>query len=443
MEGLTMSLEIEQRILGTLILIGNDKELIVKQAFLELDDNYFRSMDCRELFLIILRQFTYEKLFDIETLSLIVPAPLTLFVYEVASKSWSSNSLLADIEFLKESDRRIKISYKLKKLVKDFKNELSPPHACDIAVNGCIEIGKLGVINEKDIFKADSNAEYYLNDKIAQTPTLTSGIKTLDILTNGGFKNKSLITIAGRSGMGKTGFGVHLAHHIASNHIHSDVLFYSLEMAASDIYEKQLSSIAGQQIANSSRDVQLNAVSSSLEVPFTIHSKPLASIDYIETSARLTHVKTPFSVIVVDYLGIVQNKSKFESHALKQADIALRLAALAIELDCIVIALTQVNRDYSSRSGVNRAPYTSDAADSSGSERSSSYWLGIYRPVVDDESSCENDFVVKCRKNRFGSTWTAYFAFNSGTFGEVPQHIYSARPFVAKNDVHDYLNKGK
>ena len=436
-----MSLEIEQRVLGTLILIGNNKHLISQQAILELNEDCFHNLDCRELFLIILKQFNGDRFFDLATLSSVVPVSLNLYVYEVSSKSWSTNLLLTDIEFLKESCRRREIGYGLTKLVTDFKTESSPNLACDIAVNGCIDIAKLGIVDDKHIFTAELNAFNYKGDTVIQTPTLTSGIKTLDTLTNGGFKNKSLITIAGRSGMGKTGFGVHLAHHIASNHLHSDVLFYSLEMAASDIYEKQLSSIAGQQIATAPRDLQLDAVSSSLRTPFTIHSKPLVSIDYIETSARLTHVKTPFSVIVVDYLGIVQNKSKFESHALKQADIALRLSALAIELDCIVIALTQVNRDYAGRP--DKIPQTSDAADSSGSERSSSYWLGVYRPFVDDDAACENDFVVKCRKNRFGPTWTAYFAFNEGTFGEVNQYIYTSRPMVTKRDIDTYLKKGK
>ena len=138
--------------------------------------------------------------------------------------------------------------------------------------------------------------------------------------------------------MGKTCFGVHLlpiASHppIPLRHV---LFFFSLEMSASDIYEKQLSSISGKQIAKESKENQFECrFPSSLKVPFTIHSKPLASIDYIEASSRLTHVKTPFSVIVVDYLGIVQNKSKFESHALKQADISLRLSALAMELTCI------------------------------------------------------------------------------------------------------------
>ena len=435
-----MALEIEHRVLGTLILIGSHKDMLVQEGMLQLESDYFKDFDCRELFLIIHKQFTDKKLFDLATLATLVPVNLSTFVYEVSSTSWSSNLLLEDIDFLEFTHRKYLVALRLQRLRKDFKNETSPHRACDIALDACLEIGKLGIIDDNHIFTADLNAEHYMNEDLQQTPILTSGIKTIDTLTNGGFKNKSLITIAGRSGMGKTGFGVHLAHHIAANHLIPHVLFYSLEMAASDIYEKQLSSIIGKQISTSDRESQLNAVSSSIKVPFTIHSKQLVSIDYIETSARLAHVKTPFSVIVVDYLGIVQNKSKFESHALKQADIALRLSALAIELDCIVIALTQVNRDYAGRQ--DKVPITSDAADSSGSERSSSYWLGIYRPFVDDETQCENDFVVKCRKNRFGNTWTAYFAFNEGTFGEVHQYIYTDRPMTAKRDIEQYLKKG-
>ena len=86
-------------------------------------------------------------------------------------------------------------------------------------------------------------------------------------------------------------------------------------------------------------------------------------------------------------------------------------------------------------------PITSDAADSSGSERSSSYWLGIYRPEVDDENDRKNDFVVKCRKNRFGKTWSATFAFNEATFGEVDQ-IRTYQPINPKKGMaHFNYNK--
>jgi replicative DNA helicase len=434
-----MSLEIEHRVLGTLMLMGDPNHLLAQEAIVDLEDSCFLNVDSQELYAIIFKQFYHKKLFDIETVSSLVSDELSMRVYEIAAKSWSTNLLLTDITFLKEKTRKRLIKSRLNHLLKDFNAEMMPDKACTLAVDGCIEISKLGLSDDHHIFTADLNSIHFLNKSIHQTPVLSSGIKTIDSLTNGGFKNKSLITIAGRSGMGKTGFGVHLAHHLAANSYLPHVLFYSLEMSASDIYEKQLSSICSQQISTTSEIDQENAVKTSLEVPFTIHSKPLISIDHIEASARITYLKSPFSVIVVDYLGIVQNKSKFESHALRQADIALRLSALAIELDCIVIALTQVNRDYATRN--DKVPITSDAADSSGSERSSSYWLGIYRPFVDDESECENDFVVKCRKSRFGNTWTAYFAFNNGTFGEVPQHIYNARPMSGKKDIDNYFKK--
>jgi replicative DNA helicase len=440
MGGLIMSLEIEHRVLGTLMMMDGYKDLIIQESLHELEPDFFNNNESRQLFNIIIRQFKESKSFDLETMALLVPYELTMLVYEACGKSWSTGLILNDVKFLKESYRRKLISARLSTLVKEFKNESIPDVACELAVNACTDIAKLGLVDERHVFTSDLNAENYLSAKGIQSPTLTSGIKTIDDLTGGGFKNRSLITIAGRSGMGKTSFGVYLAHNIAAKSKNPHVLFYSLEMAANDIYEKQLSCIAKQQIANAPRDKQLNAVSSSLEVPFTIHSKPLVSIDYIETSARLTHVKTPFSVIVVDYLGIVQNKAKLETHVLKQADIALRLSALACELNCIVIALTQVNRDYALRK--DKVPITADAADSSGSERSSSYWLGIYRPYIDDETACENDFVVKCRKSRFGNAWNAYFLFNQGTFGEVDQRLFTARAMSPKRDIDKYLNKG-
>jgi replicative DNA helicase len=434
-----MSIEIEIRVIASLIFIGNPDNNTAQESILNLDPMYFKDEEAKELFSIIYKQFYAKKPFDVDSLFSLIPSSLHMFLCDAAARSWSTNLLAADTRFLKESHNRSLINSRLIKLVNEFSAEKSPDLACDIALTGSIEISKLGIVNENHVFTAEMNTENFLSKTVEPTPTYASGIEIIDKLNGGGFKNKSLITIAGRSGMGKTCFGVHLAHYIAANNPIKHVLFYSAEMAASDIYEKQLSSILGKQIAEASEGEKLNAVSKSIEVPFTIHSRPLPPIDYIETSARITAVKTPFSVIVVDYIGIVQNKSNFESHALVQADIALRLAGLAIELNCIVIALTQVNRDHAKRE--DKCPVTTDAADSSGTERSSSYWFGIYRPVKDDETACENDVVIKCRKNRFGDTWKAYFAFNKGTFGEVDQYLYTAKPMSPQKGIHNYVGK--
>jgi len=432
-----MSFEIQSRVLSTIILLGEPSNILVQESMLKLSQNLFSDLDACELFTLIQNQYENRKLFDIPTLLDIAPVHIYKFIVSISDKAWSSNLLINDIDFLTSKYRHALISIELNKLIANFKSESLSDKACDIVANGCFQIAKLGMLEEIHTFTPEDNAECFLDHTNDLTPIIPSGIETIDKLNDGGFKNKSLITIAGRSGMGKTGFAVHLAHNIASNHEHKHVLFYSLEMTASDIYEKQLSTILKKQVSTATKQEQFNAVAKASETRFTIHTKPLASIDYIEASARITSVKTPLSVIVVDYLGIVQNKAKLECHALRQADIALRLSALAMELNCIVIALTQVNRDYATR-GKDKAPITSDAADSSGSERSSSYWLGIYRPNVDDDSEPENDFMIKCRKNRFGKIWTAYFSFSEGIFKEVNQYIYTARPMTSKKGIDNY-----
>lgn len=412
-----MSLEIQSRTLAALIMLGeNPNHIRLQEAMLGLNSDLFADPDARDLFCLIEGRFGAHQPCDLVRMMNCVPQSLFDFLMRTVETAWSINTLSSDIKYLTETNRLRIMKDKFNQVAREAKAESIPELACSILTDGCIEIGKLGALNENHVFTAEMNAAAWHADELGEDQITPSGIQTLDNLNGGGFKENCLITIAGRSGMGKTGFGVHLAHHLASNHRNKHVLFYSLEMSAADIYAKQLATILGEQPQYADCN---NAIKVSKEVPFTIITKPLASISYIETTSRIMAIKQPMSVIVVDYLGIVQNTSKLESHTLKQADIALRLSALAAELNCIVIALTQVNRDHAGR--VDKTPITADAADSSGSERSSTYWLGIYRPIVDDVFADPEDFIVKCRKNRFGPVWTALFAFNQATFAEMSQ----------------------
>jgi len=141
-------------------------------------------------------------------------------------------------------------------------------------------------------------------------------------------------------------------------------------------------------------------------------------------------MEKPISVIVVDYLGLVENHGVFERNDLRQADITSKLARLAIELDCVVIALSQINRGASSRASDDRCPYPHDAADSSGSHRSSTLWIGVDRPELYQSDPCyRNQFVVKCRKNRFGGIFEMVYAFNNGTFAQVHDGFFK-KPFA-------------
>jgi replicative DNA helicase len=150
----------------------------------------------------------------------------------------------------------------------------------------------------------------------------------------------------------------------------------------------------------------------------SIYENTLMTIDKIELICKVACQQKKIGVIVVDYLGLVQSHGKKE-HYLAQAEIAQRLAALAIELNLVIIALSQTNRDHKSRKPGDKCPYPTDAADSSGSERSSSLWFGIDRPEIDDDSiEFKNMFQLKCRKNRNGEIFEGEFDFNEGRFVE-------------------------
>jgi replicative DNA helicase len=145
---------------------------------------------------------------------------------------------------------------------------------------------------------------------------------------------------------------------------------------------------------------------------------------------------------VVDYLGLVESKQHYERNDLKQTDITSKLARLAIELNCTVIALSQINRGAANRSIDDRCPWPHDASDSSGGHKSASLWLGLDRPeLYQSDLSYRNQFVVKCRKNRFGPTFELLFAFNDGTFSEVNQGFFP-KPSIQVKDNDKALFSG-
>ena len=133
--------------------------------------------------------------------------------------------------------------------------------------------------------------------------------------------------------------------------------------------------------------------------------------------SRYENSKKPLALIVVDYIGLLELSDNQEQHYLRHVMINSRLAELAIELNCVVIATTQINRNASHRA--DKRPLISDGADSMGGQRSSSYWFGLYRPEVGDpDTSMKNIFNVRCLKNREGLLFDVNFLWNNSCITE-------------------------
>lgn len=425
------SLETEQEVLETLMHFANHKNVRVQKAMLKLDVDCFFIQDNREIYRMIRKCFdTQESFHFVDILSLVPRDDDKLH----GSVAWLAdnyrNCHAGEAKFenyverlitLMQLRKQIQLTAQMLNSVQDCPN---PAEAKEILVRSLEDIAAISYQESKHGISNIELSESFYDGLLKVEPAIPTTCERLNQELGGGIMPKSLITIAAGAGVGKTGISIFLMDAIARMQTDTQSLFFSLEMEAKQIWFRHVGICAGKQFDKLTKEERLNAVAKSMEIPIQIYDtsmcKSTTDIDFILTTARLRAIDKKISVIVVDYLGLVDCKGSFESNALKQTEITSKLARLAIDLDCTVIALSQINRSSSARSTDDRCPYPSDASGSSGSYFSSTLWLGVDRPELYLDDPCyNNQFVIKCRKNRFGSNFELILAFNEGTFAEV------------------------
>lgn len=435
------SLELEQRVLENIMGIGDCNNPRVQKAFLRLTGDCFYTAVNGQLFALIKSAFSKQQcigfvdiLCAIEAGNNILHDALAWIMDNFRQFSVNTNSLESDIDKLLVFSTLRKQLYIADSMLPEVKTCRDPHDAQSILLTKIKEISNLNYNESKHGISNSELADLFYEGSMSEDLIIPTTCEQLNAALNGGVMAKSLITVAAGPGVGKTGFAIYLLDCIGRNQPNTQSLFFSLEMESKHIWMRHVGIKGGKQFDKLDADERLEALGLALALPIKLYDsascKSAADIDFIVTTARLEAMERPLSVIVVDYLGLVESKGHFERNDLKQSDITTKLAKLALELNCVVIALSQINRAASSRSSDDRCPYPSDAADSSGSHRSSTLWLGVDRPELYNDDPCyRNQFVVKCRKNRFGGTFELIFAFNDGTFAEV-EAGYFRKPYA-------------
>jgi len=435
MESIKHNPESELGIIGALIINGDYQSHDIQKAMLRLQEDFFYNPVRRELFRIIKKCFESKQYFDFSALSDVIKDKdiYDCMMHALSGSYFTETRVEHEIESLQQS---YELRQQLKIMIDTYKKcqeEILIKEASNILQCGIEKIGDIKLKSVKSGSTYEEIAESYLNGDFKDSETVK-----IDINSFGEIRNASLITIAGGSGVGKTYFGVYLMQSISTYQPDKQTLFFSLEMARNEIWERHLSILYGSDFSKLTKTEQIEAISLGMRAHHKIYDEPRIDIEYIETVCCIEAMRKPVSVIVVDYIGLVTSKQKHEREDLRISDITQRLTALAMKLKCIVIALTQTNRDASKRTKDDRCPYPSDVADSVGSVRSSSLWIGIDRPeLYDDDFSKKNIFIAKCRKNRRGDNFEAYFYFNGGIFVECE------KPFLFNNANNNLRDKFK
>ncbi len=236
----------------------------------------------------------------------------------------------------------------------------------------------------------------------------------------GGLHGGELILIAGRPGMGKSSFAVNIAEHVSFTE-KKCVAIFNLEMPKEQIVSRILCS---QALVNSIKMrtgdldgddwLKLGEVVPRLATsPMYIDDTATITVSQIRAKCKRLKQTKDLSLIVIDYLQLMQSGQRSESRQNEVADISRSLKVLAKELNVPVIALSQLSRASEKRP--DKRPMLSDLRESGSIEQDADMVMFLYRDEYYNENS-DDKGLAECivAKHRSGETGT----FKLGWKGE-------------------------
>ena len=254
---------------------------------------------------------------------------------------------------------------------------------------------------------------------------IASGLRELDYVT-GGFHKSELTILAGRPSDGKTAVALQLALNIAQSG--KQVCFFSLEMSYYQLLNRVLVGISGVNPDNLRvgipREEELTAMEKAAQtlegLPFHLDYTAGASVEAIRAKAMCLARQGRCDFVVVDYLHLLGGERR-KGDTLEQfvARNVTALKQLALDLDCPVLVLSQMNRACETRTERAHLPVMSDLRDSGTIEQVADCVMFVYRPSRygierDEKTGADLRGVAKLYvlKNRNGATGIARFRYN-------------------------------
>jgi replicative DNA helicase len=242
-----------------------------------------------------------------------------------------------------------------------------------------------------------------------------TGFTDLDRLLNG-LHPGQLVVVAGRPGLGKSTASMDFARTASVRHNLASAIF-SLEMSKVEIVMRLLSAesrvplhvLRSGQLSDDDWTKLARRMGEISEAPLFVDDTPNMTLMEIRAKARRLKQRHDLKLIVVDYLQLMTSPKRVESRQQEVADLSRGLKLLAKEVDCPVIAVSQLNRGPEQRN--DKRPQLSDLRESGSIEQDADVVILLHRDDYYDKESPragEADFIVA--KHRNGPTDTVTVA---------------------------------
>ena len=257
-------------------------------------------------------------------------------------------------------------------------------------------------------------ALYNRGDTITGVPT---GFFDLDRQLSG-LQPSDLVVVGGRPGTGKTAWALNVAAN-ATIESRRPALFFSLEMSKIQLTNRLLCS-EGRVDSTRMRSGKLHdsdwpKVTSAMNrihgAPLHIDDNPMVTVMDIRAKARRLRSEVgDLGLIVVDYIQLMTGRHNAETRQVEVSEISRGLKLLARELECPVIALSQLSRNLEQRA--DKRPMLSDLRESGALEQDADVVIFLYRDeLYHDDTPDKGMAEVIVAKHRSGPVGSSKLAF--------------------------------
>lgn len=263
--------------------------------------------------------------------------------------------------------------------------------------------------------------ELYHREGDSDVTGVPTGFSDLDRMTSG-LQPGDLVIVAGRPSMGKTSFSMNIGEHVAIEQ-GLPVAVFSMEMGAVQLAMRMLGSV-GMLDQHRMRTGKLtaddwprltHAVQQVQEAQIYIDETPaLSAMEVRARARRLARQCGQLGLIIIDYMQLMSASSAGENRATEISEISRSLKGLAKELQCPLIALSQLNRSLEQRP--NKRPVMSDLRESGAIEQDADVILFIYRDeVYNPDSPDKGTAEIIIGKQRNGPIGTVRLTFQGSS----------------------------
>ena len=209
---------------------------------------------------------------------------------------------------------------------------------------------KAGFVPMRDLVKESFPKIEQLFEQKRLITGVPSGFVDLDEMTRG-FQAGDLIIVAARPSMGKTSLVLNISQYVATQRDHT-VGFFSLEMSKESLFLRLLTSEAQidshRLMSGAIGQKDYGRISHALETlsAMKLYVDDTANVSVLEMRAKSRRLQAEhgLSLLVVDYIQLMNGRGRFENRTLELASISRSIKGLAKELNVPIIVLSQLSR---------------------------------------------------------------------------------------------------